>query len=161
MLLFNRYEAVTYRQVMEELGDQCDVHILSLAHPKFAVLAKSPNTPKLSETDEFCINSAFTSKVLKIKIPLIKTSSAAAEEENAQAQQVESARHYQIDASIVRIMKIRKSLSHQNLISETVKSLSSRFTPEVFSVKRRIEALIEQEFLERDSADHALYHYVA
>lgn len=56
----------------------------------------------------------------------------------------------------------RKELPHQQLILETINQLTSQFKPEVNMIKRRIESLIEREYLERieGSAPDA-YRYLA
>ena len=46
-------------------------------------------------------------------------------------------------ACIVRIMKDRKHLGHNDLVNEVTKLLLSRFQPEPLAIKRRIENLIE------------------
>jgi hypothetical protein len=40
-------------------------------------------------------------------------------------------------------MKAHKSMSHNELVSETTRQLASRFLPDPMSIKKRIEALIE------------------
>jgi cullin 3 len=58
-------------------------------------------------------------------------------------------------------MKSRRSFEHNLLISEVVKQLSSRFPSEPSFIKKRIEALIEREYIERDKENRKLYHYLA
>ena len=65
----------------------------------------------------------------------------------------------QVDAAIVRTMKTRKQLSHQLLISELFGQL--KFPAKASDLKKRIESLIDREYIERDETDPALYHYVA
>ena len=55
-------------------------------------------------------------------------------------------RVYRIDASIVRIMKARRSLPHVQLVTEVVHQLEKRFRPDPSLIKTRIEALIQQEY---------------
>ena len=55
-----------------------------------------------------------------------------------------------IDSCIIRIMKARKSLDHLALFNETVKMLQNCFLPEPKLIKRRIERLIDTQYLERD-----------
>lgn len=57
-------------------------------------------------------------------------------------------------------MKDRKTLQMQNLINETIRQLSHRFTPSVTMVKHAIERLIEKEYLERNDADRKLLNYL-
>ena len=58
-------------------------------------------------------------------------------------------------------MKARKALNHNDLIAEVTRQLSVRFTPSPQFVKKRIESLIEREYLERSNDDHRVYNYVA
>ena len=58
-------------------------------------------------------------------------------------------------------MKARKALQHNDLIAEVTRQLSSRFVPVPANVKKRIESLIEREYLERDRSDRRLYKYLA
>ena len=46
-------------------------------------------------------------------------------------------------------MKARRVLDHNTIISEVTRQLSGRFMPNPAVVKKRIESLIEREFLER------------
>ena len=59
-------------------------------------------------------------------------------------------------------MKQRKTLGHASLMAETIQQLSSRFQPDVNMVKKKIESLIDREYLERGS-DPAKpeYNYLA
>lgn len=75
--------------------------------------------------------------------------------------QVEEDRKPQIEAAIVRIMKARKRLDHNSVVSEVTRQLASRFLPNPAVIKKRIESLIEREFLERDPTDRKVYVYLA
>jgi cullin 3 len=74
---------------------------------------------------------------------------------------VDEDRRHMIEAAIVRIMKARKSFAHVQLIEEVTKQLSSRFRPNPLIIKKRIESLIEREYLERSSTDRKSYNYLA
>lgn len=63
----------------------------------------------------------------------------------------EVCRGAQIDAAVVRIMKTRKTLSHALLVSELLVQL--KFPIRTQDLKKRIESLIDREFLARDSAN--------
>lgn len=74
---------------------------------------------------------------------------------------VEEDRRHLVEAFIVRIVKARKSLIHNDLIAEVTKQLSIRFNPSPQVIKKRIESLIELDYLERSEAEHRVYNYVA
>ena len=57
-------------------------------------------------------------------------------------------------------MKARKKLKHQLLIAEVLAQLSD-FKPNPTLVVRKIEALIEREYLENDEEEANTYNYLA
>jgi cullin 3 len=60
------------------------------------------------------------------------------------------------------VSRQRKELPHQQLILETLSQLAAQFKPEVNMIKKRIESLIEREYLERiEGAKVDSYRYLA
>ncbi|OBT75950.1 hypothetical protein VF21_05803 [Pseudogymnoascus sp. 05NY08] len=132
--------------------------------PKAKVLNKDPPTKTLRPTDRFSFNAAFTSKSVKIKAPTATGMNKV--EGTDERKQTESKndemRGGVIEAAIVRIMKQRKQLEHQQLLTEVITQLSSRFRPDLNMVKKRIESLIEREYLERvEDVERPTYRYLA
>jgi cullin 4 len=88
-------------------------------------------------------------------------------------------RQYQIDAAIVRIMKMRKTLTHNLLITELYNQLNfpvkvtsliiahllscwrAFLFPQPADLKKRIESLIDRDYMERDKDNPNQYNYVA
>ena len=64
-----------------------------------------------------------------------------------------------MDATIVRLMKARKTLSHSTLMSELMVQL--KFPARANDLKKRVESLIEREYLARDRDDPSVYIYLA
>lgn len=63
-----------------------------------------------------------------------------------------------IDAVVVRIMKARKVESHSKLIESVIKQ-TTMFQAQPPMIKKRIESLIERDYIERDKTDKAKYIY--
>jgi cullin-4 len=59
----------------------------------------------------------------------------------------------------VRIMKTRKTLSHTLLMGELLAQL--KFDLKTADMKKRIESLIDREYLERDKTNQQQYNYLA
>lgn len=74
---------------------------------------------------------------------------------------VDKDRRYAIDAAVVRTMKSRKVMGHQALVMEVVQQLSRMFKPDFKQIKKRIEDLIERDFLERDKENPQTFRYLA
>jgi len=52
-------------------------------------------------------------------------------------------------------------MEHSNLVAETTAQLSSRFFVQPAAIKKRIECLIEREYLERSKTNRKMYQYLA
>ncbi len=68
-------------------------------------------------------------------------------------------RKYQIESNIIRILKGKKYISHQDLINQTLTALSNYFVPSISMIKLKIENLIERGFISRDKSDYNKYIY--
>ena len=64
-----------------------------------------------------------------------------------------------LDLVIVRIAKERKSIKHEDLITEIIRQVNS-FKPQPHIIKSQIESLIQRDFLARDENDKSLYVYL-
>jgi cullin 3 len=115
---------------------------------------------------EWKVDEKFSSSSRVVKVPLIVGKAVAPEQKEDPADtgigsSVEEDRKHLLEASLIRVMKGRKSLEHNNLVAEVMGLMSNRFVPSVDAIKARIENLIEREFIRRDEADPKVYHYVA
>ena len=76
----------------------------------------------VDDGDKFVFNEDFKNKLFRIKINQIQMKETTEEQASTQ-ERVFQDRQYQIDAAIVRIMKMRKMLSHNLLVSELYNQL--------------------------------------
>uniref|UniRef100_A0A673LV72 Cullin-4B n=1 Tax=Sinocyclocheilus rhinocerous TaxID=307959 RepID=A0A673LV72_9TELE len=130
----------------------------SLACGKARVLTKTPKSKDVEDGDKFSCNDDFKHKLFRIKINQIQMKETV-EEQASTTERVFQDRQYQIDAAIVRIMKMRKTLSHNLLVSEVYNQL--KFPVKPADLKKRIESLIDRDYMERDKENPNQYNYVA
>jgi cullin 3 len=150
---------ISHNEVVKTLTSLCQV-------PKWRVLKKEPAGKELLDTDKFFYNAAFTSKFVKIKIAAVVAGANKLENDDERKEtrkRIDDERGHAIEAAIVRIMKQRKELTHTELITEAIQQLSQRFQPDLNMIKRKIEALIDREYLERgpDESRGPYYIYLA
>ncbi|XP_077569029.1 cullin-4A [Stigmatopora nigra] len=161
LLMFNEGEEFN----MEEIGTATGIEegelrrtLQSLACGKARVLNKIPRGKDVENGDRFNFNNDFKHKLFRIKINQIQMKETV-EEQVSTTERVFQDRQYQIDAAVVRIMKMRKTLSHNLLVSELYNQL--KFPVKPGDLKKRIESLIDRDYMERDKETPNQYHYVA
>ncbi|CAF3377203.1 unnamed protein product [Rotaria sp. Silwood1] len=161
LLLFNEHKDLTYKDIQEQTKIQATElqrTLQSLACGKIRLLNKKPMSKDINPNDRFTLNTSFEHKLIRIKINQVQLKETP-EENSSTTERVVQDRQYQIDAAIVRIMKIRKTLSHAQLISEVFSQL--KFPLSTAVVKTRIESLLEREYMKRSADNANIYEYVA
>jgi len=111
----------------------------------------------------------------RVKIQTVAAKGESEPERKETRSKVDEDRKHEIEAAIVRIMKARKSMQvvmekaqlmsieffiyalllkqHNVLVAEVTEQLKSRFLPSPVIIKKRIEGLIEREYLARTPED--------
>eukprot|EP00586_Coscinodiscus_wailesii_P008700 CAMPEP_0172521086 /NCGR_PEP_ID=MMETSP1066-20121228/292377_1 /TAXON_ID=671091 /ORGANISM="Coscinodiscus wailesii, Strain CCMP2513" /LENGTH=459 /DNA_ID=CAMNT_0013303943 /DNA_START=307 /DNA_END=1686 /DNA_ORIENTATION=+ len=169
ILCFNNTskQSWTIKEVMKTTGidnrDEAERILLSLAVGKEGtrVLTKSSkkkNRKVVADDDTISYNKNFESRQHRIKITQIQMKETQ-EERNKTHESVSRDRLYLIDAAVVRIMKARKTIDHQTLLGEVMAQV--KFPCNGPDVKKRIESLIEREYMERDENSVSRYNYLA
>ncbi|KAK5078390.1 hypothetical protein LTR64_003199 [Lithohypha guttulata] len=131
----------------------------SLACGRYKVLSKQPRGREVNDTDTFAFNDKFTDSRFRVKINQIQLKET--KEENKEThQRVAADRHYETQAAIVRIMKSRKKIGHNELIVEVIKATRNRGVLDQSDIKKNIEKLIEKDYMERED-DIKGYSYLA
>ena len=171
LMLFSEEEEQSYASIKEATQippAELDRHLACLVFGKSKLLlrpskqaaGKGGAKDKFEDAEVIAINPGFSSSHTKVKISVSKSTSGE-RDPNQTRQVVLEDRKHEIDAAIVRTMKSRRTLHHTPLLNEIITVLSSRFKPDPRDIKKRIEHLIEREFLERGEADVKLYTYLA
>lgn len=121
----------------------------------------------------------------RVKIQTVAAKADTEPERKETRGKVDEDRKHEIEAAIVRIMKARKRMpvrrniyicnlilfklkfllfvfvQHNLLVSDVTSQLKSRFLPSPVLIKKRIEGLIEREYLARTPDDRKVYVYLA
>uniref|UniRef100_A0A3P9QCF3 Cullin 4A n=1 Tax=Poecilia reticulata TaxID=8081 RepID=A0A3P9QCF3_POERE len=161
LLMFNEGEEFSMEEIRAATGiEEGELRrtLQSLACGKARVLNKNPRGKDVEDGDRFNFNNDFKHKLFRIKINQIQMKETV-EEQVSTTERVFQDRQYQIDAAVVRIMKMRKTLSHNLLVSELYNQL--KFPVKPGDLKKRIESLIDRDYMERDKEIPNQYHYVA
>jgi len=142
-------------------------HLVSLCTPKHRILLKESKGKGIADDDSFRVNVKFTSKLKRVRVPLVAFRDSVRESampdvdpENGLPRAVEEDRRHLVEANVVRIMKTRKVLGHNDLIAEVTRQLSHRFYPQPTFIKKCIESLLEREYIAREP-DTRAYKYLA
>ncbi|KAF7840480.1 cullin-4 [Senna tora] len=161
LMLFNDAEKLSFQDIKDATSiedKELRRTLQSLACGKVRVLQKLPKGRDVEDDDSFVFNEAFTAPLYRIKVNAIQMKETV-EENTSTTERVFQDRQYQVDAAIVRIMKTRKVLSHTLLITELFQQLKFPIKP--VDLKKRIESLIDREYLERDKNNPQIYNYLA
>lgn len=165
LLLFNDVDtgdSLTYEHIRAATNlPEAEIKrtLQSLACGMYKVLLKSPKGREVNDTDTFAFNDKFTDARFRVKINQIQLKET--KEENKEThKRVAEDRHYETQAAIVRIMKSRKKIGHNELIVEVIKATRSRGVLDQADIKKNIEKLIEKDYMERED-DIKGYSYLA
>lgn len=160
LLAFNKSATYTFAQLHNVVGVSQNVfeaHLLPFV--KFKLIEQNPPSLSLSDPKStLTIVSEYKSKKLKVNFVSAVKNEQKQEDEEVNKEINEARKNY-LSACIVRIMKARKSMRHNDLINEVLVQSQSRFNPKLIDIKRAIEYLLEKEYLARSEGD--FYEYLA
>ena len=160
LLLFNDYESLSMDEIVKLTGLEEHTALECVT----SVSRRATGCAKLLvKNGEGCygINKSFKHKLNNLNV--IKQRLAKKKIDEIK-QITDRDRKWAIDASIIRIMKVKKVMKHADLFNEVKKQLEqySYYTNVSNALfKKQIESLIDREFIERDESKQDTYHYLA
>lgn len=171
LLLFNKRTSITLHDMITETGLDKDtltcalrtilaVKLLTFTEPSIDLTSMSlehrdgngsgngagdDDRTDPSSASELSLNPSFESR--SVKVDLTRTVSVEViKADRKRRQEVDETRNIATRASIVRIMKARKKIKHNDLIQEVIKHLAG-FQPRVPVIKHQIEDLIDKYYM--------------
>lgn len=154
-----RLLAVFLRRMTDLTPEAMKLTLRSMVSGKFKILNKTPDKG-YNLDHRMSVNHDFRHPMRVIRLPNPNALTSSKDRQSAQ-QAVSEDRKFAIEASIVRVMKARLHMTHQQLVAEVSKQLMQFFNPNPAQIKQRIEHLISREYMERDGEQTNLYHYLA
>lgn len=163
LLLFEHCDSIQCREAAASLRlshDQLVKHATSLVDCK--ILKKSTDG-ELEEDTILSLNFDYYNKRTKFRITgtLQRDVPHECHDVETTHRSVDDDRKLYLQAAIVRIMKSRKVLRHNQLVQEVLSQSKVTFAPSISMIKKCIEALIDKQYIERTPNNADEYSYVA
>ncbi|KAF9258067.1 Cullin-domain-containing protein, partial [Marasmius fiardii PR-910] len=145
LLLFNESTELGYAEIKEATGildDELRRTLQSLACGKKRVLKNVLMGAEVKDEDVFLFNNDFVDAWSKIHINSIQAKVSVKESQKTQ-EAIEGDRKHVIDAAV------------------TIDAVKKHLAPQVPMIKKRIDSLVEEEYLERSDTDRNAFRYLA
>ncbi|XP_029039032.1 cullin-2 isoform X2 [Osmia bicornis bicornis] len=163
LLLFEHCDSMQCKEAAASLRlshDQLVKHATSLVDCK---ILKKSTEGELEEDTVLSLNFDYYNKRTKFRITGTLQRDVPHESHDTEAthRSVDDDRKLYLQAAIVRIMKSRRILRHNQLVQEVLSQSKVTFAPSIGMIKKCIEALIDKQYIERTPNNADEYSYVA
>ncbi|CAD8126267.1 unnamed protein product [Paramecium sonneborni] len=169
-LQFNQSDSFSIKNILELTNiDKIDLEnsLIPFVCLKIITREKQDIDDFSDENEILKLNQNFNNRAKKLKmLPNQKMQPQRAskvkeqnQEEIQQTEQINKQREFVVDSQLVRLMKSKKTVKHHELL-ENCQCMISIFKPDILFIKKRIENLIEREYIRRDEKDWNIYHYL-
>ncbi|KAH9366645.1 hypothetical protein HPB48_017710 [Haemaphysalis longicornis] len=165
LLLYNLVDSFTVQQLHEETGIDMETLkgvVRSLLRSEILVCLEdwpSKETDDLKADTLVTLSEDYSNKKRRVDLKGLLENKDDTEQVTDQ-EKIEDERRFSIQAAIVRIMKAKKELKHEDLLAEVTNKLSGLFTPSEKVVKECIDGLVDREYLKKDDDRPDTYTYV-
>ncbi|CAI5445069.1 unnamed protein product [Caenorhabditis angaria] len=160
LMCFERSDLISVKQISESIGITGDYLLKVLKTIVDASILLSDSTT-ISQSSNLRLNLQMTSRRIKFRLQMPQINKTVEKEgQEAVANTVSQDRKYYMECAIVRIMKTRKVLKHNALVTEIMDQTKGRFMPDIPFIKKSIEDLIEKMYIQRTDQNDE-YQYLA
>ncbi|KAJ3404487.1 hypothetical protein HDV05_007142 [Chytridiales sp. JEL 0842] len=160
LLQYNNATSYTFAELLNSTGLSPEMLTSQLTTVCKAKVLLVTNGKLGDESSKYELNEDFKSKKVRLNLNIPGKAETKRETEETH-KTIDDDRNMYIQAAIVRIMKTRKVMKHNNLITEVIDQLSGRFKPKISDIKKCIDVLMEKEYMERKEGEKDMYSYVA
>eukprot|EP00040_Diaphanoeca_grandis_P022173 m.118672 g.118672 ORF g.118672 m.118672 type:complete len:741 (-) comp28685_c2_seq2:105-2327(-) len=164
LLLYNDHDSHTVEAIANSTSlstKELQKTIRSLLVCKLLVAepAAPPTAEDIPNDSTLSINLKYSNKKKKVKITNAVRKDAVVETNQTNESVFQDRKNF-LFATVVRVMKSRRTLAFNLLVNEVI-AASSNFKPTITNIKRAIEDLIVQEYLRRNKANLSELEYLA
>ena len=157
--LFNRATALTAGEIIRAT-DLTQENLKNLVESMIGsydrILTVSPPvSDQFTEASVIRVNENFSNSSMEFKLP-----SVLPQEIQQARSSINEDRSMFLQAAIIRIMKSRKTMKHNDLVQEVTRQSAGKFQPNISNIKKAIEGLIEKEYLKRNTEMNEVYEYI-
>lgn len=165
--LYNDEDVLTYKELLERTNIQEEYMkpaLIQLCNPKVRILDKAVKKPTFDDPDEkIKINLKFNSNNIRVNVvpqaSAKKKTNEKDKDELANDAAVKTERQVIIQATSVKILKTRKTIAYQELITENL-GMITMFKAQPAMIKEQIEVLIQRGYMERDPKNKKMLIYL-